>query len=223
MKARPFALLLVAMVAGGCAPPPEPEAPRAFAWAVPAEPACHDEEKVLAMEAPPQACPVAASCVSCESHQPPEPPAAFLSASPSPEARSMRVHVLMDDDPFGSCVAHRWVVRPLPPGVRPLAFALRSVIQGPTAFERKQGLDGIGERSVADPAVPPLRPEQVRVSLRDGVATVDFEEAASAYLHQAMCARTSVASAIENTLLQFVEVREVHFAIGGEVISEWDA
>ncbi|MEZ4299637.1 MAG: hypothetical protein R3B70_32105 [Polyangiaceae bacterium] len=63
----------------------------------------------------------------------------------------------------------------------------------------------------------------MKVTVVDGVATVDFEPDAAPYLHQAACAAGLAMSPIEHTLKQFREIREIQWAVGGVVVTEWDA
>jgi spore germination protein GerM len=120
-------------------------------------------------------------------------------------------------------MAHPWVMRTVPAGADPLAVAVTSLIRGPTTEEAAHGLWVPFDRSTSDPATKPLRVHQVRVTVKDGVATVDFDKAAESYLHQAACASSAVTSAFEFTLRQFEQVKEVQFAVDGAVITEWDA
>jgi hypothetical protein len=115
------------------------------------------------------------------------------------------------------------VVRAVPAHVDPIAYALRAEIEGPTPSEEQKGIVSPFHASASDPKVPPLSPDQVKLKVQGGNAVVDFAPAASAYLLQAICARTTVTTAIEQTLLQFPEITRVDFAIGGEIIVEWDA
>jgi len=155
--------------------------------------------------------------------KPPALPRATGTIAPSGAPRSIRVHVLAAADPYLDCIAHPWVTRTVPAGANPVEAALRAVIGGPTPFEEEQGLLSPYRRSVADPSAPPLSPSQVKVTVKDGVAVVDFAPAATPYLMQAICARMGVTSAIEYTLLQFREIKQVKFALGGKIIEEWDA
>jgi hypothetical protein len=173
-----------------------------------------------ASSGPPAAASAPASCPPPRP-TPLPPPTGTIAVEKQP--RTIRVHVLGPDDPFGDCLAHPWVVRTVAARVSPVDAAVRAAIGGPTPFEAEQGLRSPFVRSTSDPAAPPLSPSQVKVTVKDGTATVDFAVAAAPYLHQAACARSSVTSAIEHTLLQFREIQRVQFSIGGTVIEEWDA
>lgn len=141
----------------------------------------------------------------------------------SSQPRSIRAHFPGPDEPFRDCLAYPWVVRTVPAGANPVELALRAVITGPTAFEEQQGLYSPYRRSTSDPAVPPLVPSRVKVKVNNGTAIVDFAVEAASYLKQAICAQSSVTSAIRFTLLQFQEIQRVEFTIGGAVIEDGDA
>lgn len=137
-------------------------------------------------------------------------------------ARTIRLFYPDKSDLDRDCIARASVERRVGATRAVARQALDELVRGPTSLERDRGLSTPFERSVADPARGPLEPADVAIRLRGRIAVVSFRSAAAAYLNQAICARVSVTSAIEATLLQFPTIEQVRFAVEGDVIDEWD-
>jgi hypothetical protein len=63
------------------------------------------------------------------------------------------------------------------------------------------------------------------VSIKDGVAVVNFRPGAEKYLHVSgpACGQEQVLTPIVKTLKRFSTINSVDFAINGKIIEEWDA
>lgn len=146
---------------------------------------------------------------------PPEP-----AAGPGP--RTIRLFYPDRSDLDRDCVARASVERRVSTTRAVARQALDELVRGPTAAERAGGLSMPFDASAADPARGPLEGNEVSVRIRGRVAVVSFRRAAAPFLNQAICARVSVTSAIEATLLQFPTIEQVRFAVEGDVIDEWD-
>ncbi len=66
---------------------------------------------------------------------------------------------------------------------------------------------------------PLIKSSYKGVSIKDGIATVDFAEGAGQYLQAVPEIRNSYAWPMERTLLQFPSVKEVKYSINGKVIT----
>jgi len=62
-----------------------------------------------------------------------------------------------------------------------------------------------------------------KITVDQGMATVDFDSGALAYLNAAACIQSSVKQPIYWTLLQFPEISDVQFSFDGVVMTEFDA
>ena len=109
--------------------------------------------------------------------------------------------------------------------------ALRELFKGVTEVERKQGLtsaytvDAVvtGRTECARNLLKPLGEYFIGVSIKKGVATVNFRPEAECYLQSAAFMMSRVMNPIEATLKQFKSIKEVRYALDGKVITEWDA
>lgn len=61
------------------------------------------------------------------------------------------------------------------------------------------------------------------VSIKNGIATVDFDNSALKYLDSAACMQASYKAPIEKTLKQFSNIKEVQYSIEGKIKNDWDA
>jgi hypothetical protein len=138
----------------------------------------------------------------------------------APASSAVTVYFPLEGDPFMDCAAHGSTRRAL--ASSDPETVLDVLLRGPTKAERRNGLGSPFERSVAERSAPPLR-GHAHVTVSSGVAIVDFDTDGSHYLYQAICARTAVTSSIQKTLVGLGGIREVRFAIRGEVVTEWDA
>lgn len=109
--------------------------------------------------------------------------------------------------------------------------ALRELFKGETADERKKGLTSkfkvdsivVGRDECARNKMKPLGAYFLGVSIKKGVAIVNFRPEAECYLQTTITMQTFTLNPIEATLKQFKTVKEVQFALNGKVITEWDA
>jgi spore germination protein GerM len=109
--------------------------------------------------------------------------------------------------------------------------ALRELFKGETEAERKKGLttgftvDSIvtGRTECARYLMKPLGEYYLGVSIKKGVATINFRPEAECYLQSAIFMMNRVMNPIDATLKQFKSIKEVQYALNGEIITEWDA
>ncbi len=109
--------------------------------------------------------------------------------------------------------------------------ALRELFKGETEAERKQGLTSVykvksiimGREECSHDKMKPLGEYFLGVSIRKGVATVNFRPEAECYLQTTITMQTFTLNPIEATLKQFKTVKDVQYALNGKVITEWDA
>jgi sporulation and spore germination protein len=114
-----------------------------------------------------------------------------------------------------TCGAGEFVVRKVAPTKRTAAAALRLLFAGPTVAEQAKGMEGLG----------PLGEYYRGVSIKDGVAVVNFRPGAEKYLHVSgpVCGQEQVLTPIVKTLKRLGTITSVDFAINGKIIEEWDA
>lgn len=93
--------------------------------------------------------------------------------------------------------------------------ALKLLFAGPTAEEKAKGAGSLA----------PLGDYYLGVSIKKGVAIVNFRPGAEEHLHVngAICQSEHVTTPIEKTLKQFTTIKSVEYAINGKIIEEWDA
>jgi len=109
--------------------------------------------------------------------------------------------------------------------------ALRELLKGASEAERRKGLtstysvDSIvtGREECSREKMKPLGAYLIGVSIKKGVATVNFRPEAECYLQSAITAMSYVMNPIDTTLKQFKGIKEVQYALDGKVITEWDA
>ncbi|HET6671148.1 MAG TPA: GerMN domain-containing protein [Pyrinomonadaceae bacterium] len=114
-----------------------------------------------------------------------------------------------------TCGAGEFVLRKVAPTKRTADAALRLLFAGPNVSEQAKGMEGLG----------PLGEYYRGVSIKDGVAVVNFRPGAEKYLHVsgAACQQEQVLTPIVKTLKRFSSIKSVDFAINGKIIEEWDA
>lgn len=114
-----------------------------------------------------------------------------------------------------TCGAGEFVVRKVAPTKRTAERALRLLFAGPTVAEQAKGMEGLG----------PLGDYYRGVSIKDGVAVVNFRRGAETHLHVSgpACAQEQVLTPIVKTLKRLSTIKSVDFAINGKIIEEWDA
>ena len=112
-----------------------------------------------------------------------------------------------------TCAAGEFVERKIP-ATRQLAdAALRQLFAGPTAEEKAKGMESI-ER---------LKPYYLGVSIKRGVAVINFRAGAETYLNGTACEQEQLHTPMVKTLTQFSTIKTIEFAINGKIIEEWDA
>jgi hypothetical protein len=114
-----------------------------------------------------------------------------------------------------SCSAGEFVKRKIPVTRQVAAAALRQVFAGPTAEEQAKGMESIS----------PLGAFYIGVSIKKGVAVINFRPGAEKYLHVngPICMSDTWLAPMVQTLKQFPPVKSVDFAINGKIIEDWDA
>jgi hypothetical protein len=70
---------------------------------------------------------------------------------------------------------------------------------------------------------PSLKDHYNGVTIRSGVAIVDFDQPALSRLNSPACMQTMTKTPIEKTLKEFPTIKSVEYSIDGEVFDEWDA
>jgi spore germination protein GerM len=114
-----------------------------------------------------------------------------------------------------SCSAGEFVKRKVATTKRPAHTALTLLFAGPTAEEKTKGMQTLA----------PLGNYYLGVSIKKGVAIVNFKLGAEKYLHVsgAFCEQEQVLTPIIKTLKQFATIKSVDYAINGKIIKDWDA
>ena len=114
-----------------------------------------------------------------------------------------------------TCAAGEFVKRTIPFTQQVADAALRQVFAGPTAREKARGID----------APPPLARFYRGVSIRKGVATVNFRPGAQKLLRTSgpACTTEKALAPLDQTLRQFKTITSVQYAINGHIITNWDA
>ena len=112
-----------------------------------------------------------------------------------------------------TCGAGEFVTRRIPATGRLADAALRQLFKGPTAREKARGMEGIAR----------LSRYYVGVSVRRGVAVINFRRGAEKYLNGTACEQEHLHTPIAKTLKQFSTIKSIEYAINGKIIEEWDA
>lgn len=114
-----------------------------------------------------------------------------------------------------TCGAGEFVVRKVAPTKQTANAALKLLFAGPMVAEQAKGMVGLA----------PLGDYYRGVSIKDGVAIVNFRPGAEKYLHVsgAACQQEQVLTPIVKTLKRFSTIKSVDFAINGKIIEDWDA
>ena len=108
---------------------------------------------------------------------------------------------------------------------------VRELLKGVNESDRKKGLISVyavedivtGRGECTDDKMKPLGAYLIGVSIKRGVATVNFRPEAECYLQSAAFQMSRVMDPIDATLKQFKTIKEVQYALNGKVITEWDA
>jgi hypothetical protein len=113
------------------------------------------------------------------------------------------------------CAAGEWVTREIPATKKVADAALRQVFRGPTAAEKKRGMQSISQ----------LAKFYIGVTIRSETAIVNFRPGAERYLYVGgpICMRETSLAPMTKTLKQFPRVNDVEYAIDGKIIGDWDA
>lgn len=114
-----------------------------------------------------------------------------------------------------TCGAGEFVKRRVKPTKKLADAALRLLFAGPDVSEQAKGMEGLG----------PLGVYYRGVSIKDGVAVVNFRPGAEKYLHVSgpACGQEKVLTPIVKTLKSLSTIKSVDFAINGKIIEDWDA
>ena len=74
-------------------------------------------------------------------------------------------------------------------------------------------------------AIPSLSDYYIGLTIKKGIAIVNFRPGAEEYLHVSgpICMQNQVLMPIKKTLKQFPSIKDVDYAINGKIIEEWDA
>lgn len=123
------------------------------------------------------------------------------------------------------------VARTVKKTTRVADVALRELLKGVTEEEKKRGLISAyavsdivtGRGECQDDKMKPLGAYLIGITIKKGVATVNFRPEAECYLQSAISQMNRVMDPIEKTLLQFKTIKKVQYALNGKVITEWDA
>jgi spore germination protein GerM len=109
--------------------------------------------------------------------------------------------------------------------------ALRELLKGVGEKEKSMGLISTyepkdivtGRDECQTDKMKGLGAYLIGVTIRKGVAIVNFKPEAECYLQTAITAGEYVTKPIEATLKQFKSIKKVEYAINGKVITDWDA
>ncbi len=114
-----------------------------------------------------------------------------------------------------TCGAGEFVKRRVKPTKKLADAALRLLFAGPDVSEQAKGMEGLG----------PLGQYYRGVSVKDGVAVVNFRPGAEKHLHVLgpACRQEQVLTPIVETLKRFGTIKSVAYAINGKIIEDWDA
>lgn len=140
--------------------------------------------------------------------------------TPAPvESRDIEVLVYFTNPKLpefaNSCGAGEFVKRKVKPTKKLADAALRLLFAGPDISEQAKGMEGLG----------PLGEYYRGVSIKNGVAVVNFRRGAEKHLHVLgpACEQERVLTPIAKTLKRFGTITTVDYAINGKIIEEWDA
>jgi hypothetical protein len=112
-----------------------------------------------------------------------------------------------------TCGAGEFVQRKIRPTKRLADTALRLLFAGPTAKEKAKGMESLAR----------LRRYYLGVSIRRGVAIINFRPGAREHLEGTACEQEQTLTPMDKTLKQFGGIKSVEYAINGKIIEEWDA
>ena len=93
---------------------------------------------------------------------------------------------------------------------------LKALFYGPTPAEQEKGAHTLY-------ALSALREYYLGITVRDGVAIVNFKPEALEYLNAAAATQMQVKAAIEATLKHFPNIKSVEYSINGKIYMHWDA
>ena len=112
------------------------------------------------------------------------------------------------------CSAGGFVIRKIPETRQVANAALKLLFAGPTAEEKGQGVQSLA----------PLGDYYIGVSIKKGVAIVNFRSGAEKFLYVSggLCEQARTLTPIAETLKQFSTIKSVEYAIEGKIIEDWD-
>lgn len=85
------------------------------------------------------------------------------------------------------------------------------------------GVADASMRILLEENLPEIKQYYNGVTIKDGVATVDFDKPALSRLNSAACMQAMAKTPIEKTLKQFPTIKRVEYSIDGRLVTEWDA
>lgn len=141
-----------------------------------------------------------------------------IHASPRRPATDVEVKIFFSNTKLpayeNDCGAGEYVMRKIPATRQVADAALKQLFAGPTDAEKAKGMEGI----------PSLAKYYLGVSIRKGVAIVNFRPGAEEHLrvNGPLRMQDQVLAQIINTLKQFSTIKSVEYAINGKIIKEWD-
>ncbi|HVE55788.1 MAG TPA: GerMN domain-containing protein [Pyrinomonadaceae bacterium] len=154
--------------------------------------------------------------------------------SPAAQAQTggtMKIKIFLPKDDTNGEIELVAVERTVKKTSRIADAALRELLKGASDDDRKKGLtDSYSVKSIITgrdecqgDKMKPLGAYLIGVTIKKGVAIVNFRPEAECYLQSAITAMDYVMKPIEATLKQFPSIKGVDYALNGKIITEWDA
>lgn len=147
----------------------------------------------------------------------------------SKQTQKIKIFLLRDNPDIDTDVVA--VERTIPKTTRLADAAMRELLKGATAEENKRGLITLfepssivtGREECTGDKIGPLAQYYIGVTIKRGVAILNFRKGALCYFDTAISQATRTMSPIEATMTQFKSIKSVEYAINGKIITEWDA
>lgn len=154
--------------------------------------------------------------------------------SPAVQAQTrgtMKIKIYLPKDDPNAEIELVAVERTIKKTSRVADAVLRELLKGANDGERKKGLTSVysvedlvtGRDECSRDKMKPLGAYFLGVSIKRGVATVNFRPEAECYLQSTVTMMSYVMNPIDTTLKQFKSIKEIRYALNGKVITEWDA
>ena len=112
-----------------------------------------------------------------------------------------------------TCGAGEFVERRIPATKRLADASLRLLFAGPNTQEKAKGMESLSQ----------LGRFYLGVSIKRGVAIVNFRPEAEEILQGTACEQEQILTPMHKTLTQWNTIKRVEYAINGKMIEEWDA